>query len=181
MTQAGKDIYSHHDPQAPDPYDLESPISTKNPEFPVEHADKEKRKGRVIGNLELPSRADLWDAVLGVPNTANALEHVQTYIEFVEKHIVTMWDEAIAPTKSRIRFYDLPMIFRPGDLVFTPKVSDKSVDKNKSGAMQVRQEIFKLHWAEPANIIADNGPIDWRVTGMEMRAHIYHVDFNGST
>lgn len=180
-TQAGEEIYAHQYPQNLDPYDLKSPILTRKPTFSTKEAEKEKVTEGTVGAIDMPPNPDLWDAVLGVPDPANALQHVLKYVEFIEKHIVPMWDEAVAPTKTRARFYDIPMIFRPGDLLFVPKSSDKSVDKNKPGAMQVRQEIFKLSHVEPANTMIDGGPNDFRATGMEMHVMVYHIDFDGST
>lgn len=94
-----------------------------------------------------------------------------------------MWVEAGSLTKLRARFHDLPMIFRPGDLLFVPRLVDKSVDKNKSGTMKVRQEIFKLCYIEPAdiNLEAGLGPTDFRPAGTEMNILVYHIDFDGST
>lgn len=131
-TRAGEEGYEFNDSQAPDFYGLESPISARDPGFRVKNLEEANSAEKGICAIDIPSNSDLWEAVFGVPEPVLALQHVQKYIEFVEKHIVTMWQEAASSTNHRVRFCDLPMIYRPGELLFVPKASARSSEKNKS-------------------------------------------------
>ncbi|ROV99652.1 hypothetical protein VSDG_03102 [Cytospora chrysosperma] len=182
-TRAGEEGCEAHDSQAPDFYGLESPTSTRDPSALANHLEEVNGVEKSICAIDMPSNSDLWEAVFGVPEPVIALQHVKKYIEFVEKHIVTMWREAASSTNHKVRFWDLPMIYRPGELIFVPEASARYSDKNKSGAMQVQQNIFKLSHVTPSSINnPSDGPADFRSTAADgMTLNFYHIDFDGET
>lgn len=113
-----------------------------------------------------------------------ALQHMHVYVDFMEKHIVPMWDEAAGTTKQRARFCDLPMFFRPGELLFTTHgisttmSTSKASAHNRSNEKQTVQNVWKLisvHISE----MEDPEPPDWRNAGRTLCVRGYHVDFDG--
>lgn len=113
-----------------------------------------------------------------------ALQHLSVYVEFMEKHIVPMWDEAAGTTKQRARFCDLPMFFRPGELLFTTHGTSTTIStskapaQNRSNEKRAVQNIWKLvsvHVSE----MEDPEPPDWRNAGRNLCIESYYVDFDG--
>lgn len=159
-----------------------------------------------LQKLSMPSEVDMEDIIYGIPDfkygaktNLTAIEHLKLYIEFVEEHIVPMWAEARGSTKYKVRFSDLPMYYRPGDILYDPlKVADeKNKDKSKAGKTgsdaagtgghAVYQNFWKLCYArfqEPESPLEDEGKalhLGARMMDHDFKLYIFHVDYDGDS
>ena len=153
-----------------------------------------------LQKLSMPSDMDLEDIIYGLldfksegENTLTVMEHIKLYVEFVKNHIVPMWDEARGSSKHKVRFSDLPMYFRPGDVLYEPlksgdnrnKTGKAGSDTTRNEGLAVHQNYWKLCYAqfqEPAPRPGDKKKE--RHIGMRMLSHnfvvySFHVDFDG--
>lgn len=153
-----------------------------------------------LQKLSMPSNMDIEDIIYGLldfksgtENSLPAVEHMKLYIDFVEKHIVPMWEEARGSSKHKVRFSDLPMYFRPGDILYEPLKSGEN--KNKTGragsdaagtqGLAVHQNYWKLCWVQfqeaspgPGDV-PKKGHIGQRMLDHNFRVHSFHIDFDG--
>lgn len=129
---------------------------------------------------------DVLEFLVASMDPTIALQHLRVYVEFMERNIIPMWDEAAKTSKQRARFCDLPMFFRPGELLYTthgkstPTPTSKTAAQNKSSEKRAVQNIFKLvsvHMSE----MEEPEPSDWRSAGRTLYVRAYHVDFDGDT
>jgi hypothetical protein len=113
-----------------------------------------------------------------------ALPQMRVYVDFVERNIIPMWDEAAGTSKQRARWCDLPMFFRPGELLFTTHgtststATSKSAAQNKSNEKRAVQNVWKFISAY-ASEMDDIEPSDWRNARRSLKVRAYHVDFDG--
>lgn len=169
--------------------ELKSPVlatDTTNWESVLDGTKNSPSHTNVIFNT---AGTNLWEVLTDLdPSTTVALEHLRVYIDFVEKNIIPMWDEAAGTSKQRARFCDLPMFFRPGELLLstygttapTPTAATSSVASvlNKPSGHRARQMIWKLCFASLSDM--NNGePSDWRTCGRSLLIRAYHFDFDG--
>lgn len=167
-------------------FDLRSPVVAENAGSAEPDIDvvKETTTSRT-SIIDSSSGTNVWEVLLAL-DPAIALPHLRVYVEFMEKNILPMWDEAAGTGKQRARFYDLPMLFRPGELLFTTHgtstatPSSKSAVQNKSSEKLAVQNLFKLVSVHMSDM-EDTEPSDWRNTGRTLTIGAYHVDFNGDT
>lgn len=166
-------------------FDLQSPVVAANAEPPEPDLDVAKTAIGGTSIIDSSSGTNVWEVLLALDPVV-ALQHLRVYVEFMEKNIIPMWDEAAGSSKQRARFCDLPMFFRPGELLFTTHgtstatTTSKSAVQNKSSEKRAVQNIFKLvsvHMSE----MEDTEPSDWRNAGRTLHVRAYHVDFNGDT
>ncbi|KAG6356454.1 hypothetical protein INS49_015842 [Diaporthe citri] len=153
-----------------------------------------------LQKLSMPSNMDIEDIIYGLldfksgpENNLTAVEHMKLYIDFVEKHIVPMLDEARGSSKHKVRFSDLPMYFRPGDILYEPLKSGEN--KNKTGkagsdaagsqGLAVHHNYWKLCWAqfqEPSPGPGDKAKkchIGMRMLDHNFKVNSFHIDFDG--
>lgn len=135
-----------------------------------------------LQRMSLPSDLDVEEIASGISDIATAVQHIRLYVRFVEDHIVPMWKEAAGTTKQKVRFTDLPMYYRPGDVLFEPQNIDDGSEKAKSGSTSthVFQNFWKLcfttvqEWeADPPN---DNGQ---DIKKQSFILSSYHIDWDG--
>lgn len=166
-------------------FDLHSPVVAANADPAEADLDMAKSTTERASIIESSSGTNVWEVLLALDPTI-ALQHLRVYVEFIEKNIIPMWDEAAGTSKQRARFCDLPMFFRPGELLFTTHgtstatTTSKSAAQNRSSEKRAVQNIFKLvsvHMSE----MEDTEPSDWRNAGRTLHVRAYHVDFNGDT
>lgn len=152
-----------------------------------------------VQQLSMPEDVDLEDVIFAIPkmdsdpksNLMLALEHLQLFADFVEEHIVPMWLEARGSSKPKVRFWDLPMYFRPGDIWFDPAVTEEVKSKSrragsdgtKVGGRAAIQNYWKLTYSrlrEPDSSYI-NHPQDFgdQMTDWVMELQSFHIDFDG--
>ncbi|KAG8159498.1 hypothetical protein KVR01_010135 [Diaporthe batatas] len=113
-----------------------------------------------------------------------ALPQLRVYVEFVEKNIIPMWDEAAGTSKQRARWCDLPMFFRPGELLFTnlgtanQKGQSQPGSQAQSGGKHTIQNIWKFISLFVTEV-EDAEPSDYRNTKRNLSIRAYHIDFDG--
>lgn len=138
--------------------------------------------------LSMPSDVDLDEIAFGIPDLKSGLEHMKLYVGFVAKHIVPMWIEAAGSTKHRARFSDLPMYFRPGDILYEPQNTGEDKDKAgkagsdnaKAGSLALFQNYWKLCYADVEEFDVDPlNDIGSDIKKRELTLHSFHVDFDG--
>lgn len=139
-----------------------------------------------LQKLSLPLDLDVEDIASGISDTATSVQHIKLYVDFVEEHIVPMWKAAAGTTKPKVRFTDLPMYYRPNDILFEPQSteerdgSEKAKSGSRDGSMHVYQNIWKLcftemdEWdSEPPN---DHGE---GIKKQSLELFSYHIDWDG--
>jgi hypothetical protein len=126
------------------------------------------------------------EAALFTLDPTIALPQMRVYIDFVEKNIVPLWDEAAGTSKQRVRWCDLPMLFRPGELLYTSHrlgtststPTSKLAAQNKSNEGRAVQNVWRL-LTTAATEMTDSEPSDWRDSKRFFDVEGYHVDFDG--
>ncbi|KAH8755768.1 hypothetical protein F5883DRAFT_177083 [Diaporthe sp. PMI_573] len=153
-----------------------------------------------LQKLSISPDVDMEDMIFGLPDLniqaggdSIAKEHIRLYIDFVEKHIVPMWVEARRSTKHKVRFSDLPMYFRPGDVLFEPlRAGDNKKRAGNAGSyaarnegLAVNQNYWKLCHAQFQDPLTDGGrggldkDLGGRILNHTFRLFCFHVDFDG--
>lgn len=149
-----------------------------------------------LQRLSISSDVDMEDIIYGLPDfysdargDLTAVEHMKLYVDFVETYIVPMWDLARGASNHMIRFSDLPMYFRPGDILFVPlRAKD---DKNKASVLgsnaarneglAVHQSYWKLCFAmfqeHPDQKAKEED--DGRTLNPGFSLFCFHIDFDG--
>ncbi|KAJ0106751.1 hypothetical protein J7T55_001275 [Diaporthe amygdali] len=154
-----------------------------------------------VQKLSMPSDLDIEDIIYGLldfnseaKNILTAVEHMKLYTDFVEKYIVPMWVEARGSSKHKVRFSDLPMFYRPGDILYEPlragdfktKARKADFDAARSGGLAVHQNYWKLCYAHFEAFPSHKGRQDKEyehigtaLLNQSFRLSSYHVDFDG--
>lgn len=149
-----------------------------------------------LQKLSISPDLDMEDIIHGLPNfhsetrgDLTAMEHMKIYVDFVETYIVPMWLQAKGASKPMVRFSDLPMYYRPGEILFEKLKSGG--DKNKAGGMGsnaamneglvVHQNYWKLSSATFEQYQPEKGrkEDDARISNSLFTVFIFHVDFDG--
>ncbi|KAK4150084.1 hypothetical protein C8A00DRAFT_37317 [Chaetomidium leptoderma] len=132
---------------------------------------------------------DLMDLPIG----AVALSHVQKYIEFVEEHIAPRWNDAAGITKRKVRFNDLWMSFKPGELLYIPSELESSENATTTtGKSRVKKNVSQTAWKLYSMVLSsvkDDTPNDIYVekkgsTREQKRCldlHCYYIDYDGTS
>ncbi|KAI0414989.1 hypothetical protein F5X98DRAFT_347984 [Xylaria grammica] len=144
--------------------DLEAEVKSKMPsEHHVEN-DVSPDEGNLVpvGDsmaTEIPSVS---------PETA--LEHMRIYVQFVEEKILPLYLQHPEPrsTSHKIRYEDIPILFKPGELVFYQRDPPDGKTLHRSAAQQV--------W-RMGECLAMDHPHSSRVSATRWK--IYYLDFNG--
>lgn len=131
---------------------------------------------------EEPEEIDWEDIISGdVANTATALQHVRKYVEFVDQHILPLWDRAQGTTKRKVAFLDLWMSFKLGEILYRPPNTDSPKGRDKSS-----QQVNKAHqsaWRFYSIVMesyADDKPDDFKAKkGRELSIYCYYIDYDG--
>ncbi|KAE8326056.1 hypothetical protein BDV39DRAFT_206441 [Aspergillus sergii] len=63
-----------------------------------------------------------------------ALRHMRCYVEFVDKEILPLWDRFTDSSQRKVRFRDLMMLFRYGDILYSPSDAGESKDPQLSSS-----------------------------------------------
>ena len=132
-----------------------------------------------------PSSAVSGDLV----NSPTALRHVGKYVEFVEEHIVPRWEQAAGAARRWIRFTDLWMLFKPGELLYVVPEGDESQHVVARGRLYQRWETHHRTWrlySMELSQIANHSPNDLSSKGrgdlkIFLELHCYFIDFDGTS
>ncbi|ERT00557.1 hypothetical protein HMPREF1624_03931 [Sporothrix schenckii ATCC 58251] len=84
-----------------------------------------------------------------------AIDHLQCYVDFVDKNIMHLADSYKGTTKQRIRYSDLAYLFHPGDVVYSPTQAEFGSSTNYTAAKPspaVYQPIWKIQYTNPPSI-----------------------------
>lgn len=150
----------------------------------IPHQDEQE----VHDNPQFPgikSACDPESAVSEVSDIITASNHMQTYLEFVEKHILPVWKSAMGTSQKKIRFCDLWMSFVPGELLYIPPMaeSDRRSGRNKAEdpnrTVQSLWRLFSL-WHSPdyGDFVNSTADID-KGPDKPLELECYHIDFDG--
>ncbi|CAK7212183.1 hypothetical protein SCUCBS95973_001355 [Sporothrix curviconia] len=109
-----------------------------------------------------------------------AVDHLQCYVDFVDKNIMHLPEAYKGTSKQRIRYSDLAYLFHPGDVVYSPTQNEHSGTANNSVAKeqpQVYQPIWKIQYTNPPSI-SDSNPSEY---DRNHRYYIscFYIDFDG--
>ncbi|CAK7218198.1 hypothetical protein SBRCBS47491_003428 [Sporothrix bragantina] len=109
-----------------------------------------------------------------------AIDHLQCYVDFVDKNIMHLPDAYKGTAKQRIRYSDLAYLFHPGDVVYSPTQSEHVGTTNNTVAKeqpQVYQPIWKIQYTNPPSI-SDTNSSEY---DKNHRFYIscFYIDFDG--
>ncbi|OJJ72531.1 hypothetical protein ASPBRDRAFT_543592 [Aspergillus brasiliensis CBS 101740] len=105
-------------------------------------------------------------------------DELRCYVTFVEERILPLWKRFETVTKNtpnKVRYDELPFLFRPGDLVFVPSVATSSKARHQSAI----QNVFRLASLRPEDHMWQTDPGGWFVPNSLARWSIYCFDHDG--
>nr|WNZ75142.1 ATPase family AAA domain-containing protein [Ovatospora sp.] len=113
------------------------------------------------------------------------LSHVRKYVEFVEEHIVPKWEHAAGTTKRKVRFNELWMSFKPGELLYMPPATDSdensAIGKQHSTKKQMYQNAWRI-FSIVLSSVKDDSPDDTTKTSKRcLDLHSYYLDYDGTS
>lgn len=109
-----------------------------------------------------------------------AVDHLQCYIDFVDKNIMPLQDTYKGTSKQRIRYSDLTYLFHPGDVVYSPTEDEFTGSSNVRMAKlspAVYQPIWKIQYTNPPSI-SDITPESYD-PNHRFYISAFYVDFDG--
>ncbi|KLU92194.1 hypothetical protein MAPG_11140 [Magnaporthiopsis poae ATCC 64411] len=165
--------------------------AAENIEETPDHESDSESDSFSLGSEE-SEEIDLDDVVSGdIANTATALQHVRKYVEFVEKHILPMWDRARGTTKRKVAFGDLWMSFRVGEILYRPATADspKGRDKSSHPVNKAHQSAWRCYSIKMITL-SDDKSNDDELSGSEWNYNVvqkfrmlclycYYIDYDG--
>ena len=163
--------------------------STGEPRLAQENRDDGSRPEEIPRDRDgRRTPLDPLSAVRGdLVNSTTALLHVGKYIEFVEEHIVPRWELAAGTAKKSIRFRDLWMSFKPGELLYIIPRGDQAEHVVARGTTWGRSHIYHRIWRLHGlglSQISNHAPNDlWTDDNSEicLELHCYFIDFDGTS
>ncbi|SPO04761.1 uncharacterized protein DNG_07446 [Cephalotrichum gorgonifer] len=143
--------------------------------------DGASKTGGVFTQRMKPAHAISTEPVF----SATSLSHIRKYIEFVEEHIVPHWEKAMGDTKRKVRYDDLWMSFKEGELLYMPPVLESSrnhATAKEAGIHKMYQRAWRLYGADYETLDDDN-PDDIQAIPTEHNLEIeaYYIDYDGSS
>lgn len=105
-------------------------------------------------------------------------DELRCYVTFVEEKILPLWkrfEHVTKNTPNKVRYDELPFLFRPGDLVFVPSVATSSKARHQSAI----QNVFRLASLRPEDHMWQTDPGGWFVPNSLARWSIYCFDHDG--
>ena len=113
------------------------------------------------------------------------LSHVRTYVKFVEDHILPNWDLAASSTKRKVRFNDLWMYFKEGELLYMPPASDSddnsAIGKQHATTKKMYQNAWRLYSMVLSSVKDDTPDDTVRVSKRCLDLHSYYLDYDGTS
>ncbi|KAK0620529.1 hypothetical protein B0T14DRAFT_233706 [Immersiella caudata] len=106
---------------------------------------------------------------------APLLEHLEFYVNFVEKMVMPLHSSYAGTSRKKIRFNDLGLLFKPGEIIYRPPMG------SLNNVPYIRyQPVWRVYHAKrrdysktPDDISLNNG--DW------YRVCFFYFDYNGSS
>ncbi|KAI3004064.1 hypothetical protein CBS147346_5054 [Aspergillus niger] len=105
-------------------------------------------------------------------------DELRCYVTFVDEKIQPLWkrfEHVTKNTPNKVRYDELPFLFRPGDLVFVPSVATSSKARHQSAI----QNVFRLASLRPEDHMWQTDPGGWFVPNSLARWSIYCFDHDG--
>lgn len=105
-------------------------------------------------------------------------DELRCYVTFVDEKILPLWkrfEHVTKNTPNKVRYDELPFLFRPGDLVFVPSVATSSKARHQSAI----QNVFRLASLRPEDHMWQTDPGGWFVPNSLARWSIYCFDHDG--
>ncbi|PYI01339.1 hypothetical protein BO78DRAFT_433726 [Aspergillus sclerotiicarbonarius CBS 121057] len=106
------------------------------------------------------------------------IDEMRCYVTFVEEKIMPLWkrfEQVTKNTPNKIRYDELSLLFRPGDLVFVPSVATSTKARHQSCI----QNVFRLASLRPEDHMWQTDPGGWFVPNSLARWSIYCFDHDG--
>ncbi|KAI3330749.1 hypothetical protein F4824DRAFT_328479 [Ustulina deusta] len=99
-----------------------------------------------------------------------ALQHMRCYLQFVEENILPLRLQYLEPkpTRHQIRYEDIPLLFKPGELVHYRLAPEKGQTLHRSAV----QQVWRI-----TEIIPMDHPQHSEIT--ETKLNLYYLDFDG--
>ena len=89
-----------------------------------------------------------------VLNSHETFKHVECYVNFVDKHIMPLQDMFKGTSRQKVRYSDLWYLFQPGDLVYSPSISERAGANDSATRSSVYQPTWKIMYINPPSIWA---------------------------
>ncbi|RAK98859.1 uncharacterized protein BO80DRAFT_411447 [Aspergillus ibericus CBS 121593] len=106
------------------------------------------------------------------------IDEMRCYVTFVEERILPLWkrfEQVTKNTPNKVRYDELSLLFRPGDLVFVPSVATSTKARHQSAI----QNVFRLASLRPEDHMWQTDPGGWFVPNSLARWSIYCFDHDG--
>jgi hypothetical protein len=114
--------------------------------------------------------------------SAVTLAHLETFVNFIEGHIAPDWRRAAGTSQRKFRFPELLMAFQPGELLYSPVLSDSV--QNSVAEANSNPKFYQTAWrlyAMSPDPIRDDKPDDTQKARHELYLYAYHMDYNGNS
>ncbi|KAH6686735.1 hypothetical protein F5X68DRAFT_11932 [Plectosphaerella plurivora] len=118
-----------------------------------------------------------------VANSRTALIHVRCYVNFVEKHIMPRWERAAGTSQTMVRFQDLYMFFKEGELIYLPQDASPLLCRhtNKKEHAKMSQRVWRVY-SLSLDAVRGSYPDDTYVSQRrELHVFLYYIDYDGSS
>ncbi|KAJ5779273.1 hypothetical protein N7457_006993 [Penicillium paradoxum] len=141
-----------------------------------------RRKGEsseVSQNLHFKTTAEATTGF--IINSVTGLRHLRKYVEFIEGTIIPLWERAAGTSQRQVQFANLWMSFQIGELVYVPSTSENTTAKNRTGAINMPHQIWRVFVI--ANSEFETDPLyDIREgSDKQLGLRCYFIDFNGTS
>jgi hypothetical protein len=110
-----------------------------------------------------------------------SLDHLSKFVDFIETHIVPLFQRAAGTSHRKFRFNDLWMIFQPVELLYVPLSSDSpqsSAIAAKGSSTKMYQAIWRIYGLA-FDAIDENKPDDIGKPARDLDIHVYYLDYDG--
>ncbi|UNI22167.1 hypothetical protein JDV02_008081 [Purpureocillium takamizusanense] len=106
-----------------------------------------------------------------------ALRHLRCYVNFVEKHLKPLENLFDGTSRTRVRFNDLDLLFKPGDLVYSPHWRSTSVRSGRD-----YQSLWRIyHVSRPYYGRSQLNDTRLDLGGDVLQLCSYSIDYNGES
>lgn len=107
-----------------------------------------------------------------------ALQEMKCYVNFVERSIMPLWaqfDRFDESTPKKVRYEEIPMLFRAGELAFVP--SSKTISKVYH--QSAIQNVFRMYFCSPLETYYRHGSDRWETPSERTFWALYCLDHDG--
>ncbi|KAH0443900.1 hypothetical protein CcaCcLH18_00726 [Colletotrichum camelliae] len=147
----------------------------------IDGSDTEPKDGDIsVGSVELMEN-DPKTGNVDLLTGPMAIEHLRTYVEFMDNKIMPMKNMFDNTENRMVRFDDLWFLFKVGDVLYEPPTPEfPANDDGDLAATKRYQTAFVLH-RKVSPQIRDDTPDDLLVKGRWLKLCCFYIDYDGES